>query len=133
MKSIKTILAIFFVAATMTLVGCSKDGDNNSSAPSSLVGTVWSGSAETSIMGESYKIEKLLKFLTATEGDASTTVTEGNGQPETQTDPFTYTYNAPNGTMTVRDDDGETTTHFTVSGNKLALSDMGITIILTRQ
>ena len=134
MKTFKKILAIVFVAATMTMVACSRDNDEKTPTPDTLSGSTWTGSVDENMMGLQIHIDMLLKFINATNGELQANITGGVEDPETKTAAFTYTYQAPNGTMTGVDEDGDTLSYsFTVDGNKMTLKDEGHDITLTRK
>lgn len=109
--------ALFIIAAVLfVMVGCSKDNDNNSSSGNNssqtdngIAGTSWSG-------GRDDGARITITFSTSSTGIA---VIRENG--ESQTFEFTYTYNAPNGTMII---DGDATP-FVINGNSLTLANTG--------
>lgn len=105
---------IILAAATFVMIGCNKDDDNNSANNTtqndkSIVGTSWSGSRD-----DGARIT--ISFTTNSTGIA---VIRENG--DSYDWDFTYTYNAPNGTMII---DGDTTP-FVISGNTLTLANTG--------
>lgn len=133
MKKIKTIMAMFFVAATMAFVGCDKN-NQNAETPTSLAGTTWVGGHEVDVMNQHYKLDIQAIFTNDSVGEMSATMTMGDEPSETETAPFTYTYEAPNGTISGVDEEGVThETPFKVDGNNLTITWRDITVILIRQ
>lgn len=132
MKNLKKILAMILVAATMSLAACSKD-DKEAETPNSLVNTTWEGSEDMEAMGSHIHISMTSKFLTDTTGEMDMT-TVINSDTDSDTFPFTYNYDAPNGTLTGTDDEGEVKTFsFKVDGNTMSIFANGVTIKLKQK
>ena len=109
---------IILAAAAFVMVGCSKDEDNNNSSSNGnsstqtdkgIVGTSWSGSRDDGAR------------ITITFKTSSTGIAVIREDGESYDFDFTYTYNAPNGTMVI---DGDTTP-FVINENTLTLANTG--------
>lgn len=129
----KKSFAAMFVATMMMFAACEKD-DNQTTAPeqqepATLVGTTWTHVEENDYIGEDdqmhhYKETEYVKFLTSTTGQMGNKYEEPEF-PEENTEEslqFSYTYNAPKGSITVTDDGETMTASFVVEGNKLTMT-----------
>ncbi|MBR1766272.1 MAG: hypothetical protein IJ745_04435 [Bacteroidales bacterium] len=133
MKHAKRILAMLFVAATISLAACSKDDDTSSNnggggnteqptgeTPASLNNTEWSGPVGSGTLD--IKFQDLTGYLTYSASEMPAV--------------FSYTYTKPSGVISVSNslDASNTTDYpFTVNGNKLSLTYAGTAATLTRQ
>lgn len=130
-KHFKTFAAILFTAATIATVSCKKDKEDDSAkpvnAPASIAETTWGWEDEgvETIEGQEvhYHSTVTLTFATETTGSLSFTDTydELPSENEEGTADFTYTYNAPSGTMTFATPMGSMAVKFTIDGNNLTM------------
>ncbi len=134
MKNRFNMKKIFFFAmmaiATLGLTAC---GDDNEDANGPLVGTQWLYSETVTDEDEDgtwvYTTDATLKFNDATNGSFDVVMSytlNGQSNPSyTDIAPFTYTYEGTategTGSITVVDQDGESTAGFTVRGNELEM------------
>ena len=147
----KTIAAIFTVATMIFAVSCDKNDDDNSenqnqnnNNDTSLVGKNWTNhdegeeELESGIMSN-YVEDVRLSFGTATTGNVSFSM-EYPEYPEENMNyglPFTYTYQAPNGTITASAMGYSMDMTFVVNGNQMTVTTTNDgeteTAIFTRQ
>ena len=152
-RNVFKAFATFFVMASMIFaVSCNKEKEDNGTNQNnqneqptinSLVGTTWgySDNGEESFgggMAIHYTTNVTVTFQTNSTGSIHSVYecVEYPEQNEDETISFSYTYNAPNGTMTATVDGMTQTISFTVSGNTLTLispDPEDEPIILTRQ
>ena len=134
MKKAQKCVALFFVAAVMTLVGCQKEnGNNNNSQPQprpqgiSLAGTSWECNIETSYtyqgILELITAQQIMDFIDGVNGEIFVDYTAElpdyprYNQHQTMTEPFTYYFYNNTLTLTstgddaVEGDDGTMTYH----------------------
>lgn len=132
----KTIAAVFTVATMIFAVSCDKNDDDNSESQNqnnnndtSLVGTNWANhdegeeELESGIMAN-YVADVRLSFGTATTGNVSFSM-EYPEYPEENMNyglPFTYTYQAPNGTITASAMGYSMDMTFVVNGNQMTVT-----------
>lgn len=132
----KTIAAVFTVATMIFAVSCDKNDDDNSenqnqnnNNDTSLVGTNWTNhdegeeELESGIMAN-YVADVRLSFGTATTGNVSFSM-EYPEYPEENMNyglPFTYTYQAPNGTITASAMGYSMDMTFVVNGNQMTVT-----------
>ena len=132
----KTIAALFTVATMIFAVSCNKNEDDNEGGQNqnnnnntSLVGTNWTSheegedELESGIMAH-YVSEGWLRFETATTGNFGFSM-EYEEYPEENMNyslPFTYTYQAPNGTITASAMGYTMNMTFVVNGNQMTVT-----------
>lgn len=132
----KTIAAVFTVATMLFAVSCDKNEDDNDGGQNqnnnndaSLVGTNWTNhdegeeELESGIMA-TYVADVRLSFGTATTGNVSFSM-EYPEYPEENMNyglPFTYTYQAPNGTITASAMGYSMDMTFVVNGNQMTVT-----------
>lgn len=120
---------LFVALMTFVMVGfssCKKD---------SLSGTKWTASySETDEEFGTISLDLTLEFTTEEDGTLTISML---GYSESQ--PFTYTFDGKEGTMTAKDEEGEISSiPFTVDGDKLTMTDKDedtgepITIVFTK-
>ena len=147
----KTIAALFTVATIIFAVSCDKNEDDNDGGQNqnnnnntSLVGTNWINHQEGEdeldggVMAH-YVSDVRLSFGTATTGNVSFSM-EYPEYPEENMNyglPFTYTYQAPNGTITASAMGYTMNMTFVVNGNQMTVTTTNDgeteTAIFTRQ
>ena len=124
MKKTKQFVALFFMAAMMTLAGCGKDNNtNNNSEPQpqprpagiSLAGTSWECNIETEYYQQSIQIlinvQQIMDFNDEVNGEIFVDFTQEvpiaprYNQHQTMTEPFTYYFYNNTLTLTSTGDD----------------------------
>lgn len=130
----KTVAAIFTVATMIFAVSCEKNDDDNENQQSqtndkSLVGTMWTISDEgdeeidDDIMAH-YIESGYIRFDSDVAGELGFSI-EYEEYPENNMSynvPFTYTYQAPNGTITVSLMGYTQNMTFVVNGNQMTVT-----------
>lgn len=130
----KTVAAIFTVATMIFAVSCEKNDDDNENQQSqtndkSLVGTMWTISDEgdeeidDGIMAH-YIESGYIRFDSDVAGELGFSI-EYEEYPENNMSynvPFTYTYQAPNGTITVSLMGYTQNMTFVVNGNQMTVT-----------
>ena len=132
----KTIAALFTVATMIFAVSCNKNEDDNDGGQNqnnnnntSLVGTNWTSHDEGEdqldggVMAH-YESNGGLRFETATTGNFEFSI-EYEEYPEENVEyalPFTYTYNAPNGTIAASAMGYTMNMTFVVNGNQMTVT-----------
>ena len=132
-------LAALFV---LPFTGCSKDDDDNDS----LVGTAWTTREERTGTEDGVTYHALttatLRFKTKKDIslDSKVTFTVDGVTAGSYSDiqRGTYTYDDKKGTLTIfyedeDDDEEEQTLYFTISGNKLTITDEEESVVFTKQ
>ena len=123
MKKAKQFVALFFVAAMMTLAGCEKENVNNNSEPQpqprpagiSLAGTSWECEIDTSYSSDGFvqlmNVHQIIDFNDDVNGELFIDFTAEfpdypqSTQHETMTLQFTYYFYNNTMTLTSTDDD----------------------------
>ena len=130
----KTVAAIFTVATMIFAVSCDKNDDDNESQQSqtndnTLVGTNWTNhdegedELEGGIMAH-YVADGWFRFETVNSGNMGISM-EYEEYPEENMNynmPFTYTYNAPNGTIKISAMGYTQNMTFVVNGNQMTVT-----------
>lgn len=130
----KTVAAIFTVATMIFAVSCDKNDDDNESQQSqttdnTLVGTNWTNHDEGDDeleggMTAHYVSNGWIRFETANSGNLGFSM-EYEEYPEENMNydmPFTYTYQAPNGTITASLMGYTKNMTFVVNGNQMTVT-----------
>lgn len=125
-----TLLAVVMLGSAM-LASCEKDDGTTTQQPNtSIIGTKWQDGPMQSTwedqQGNPHTVfeNNIIYFDTKDEGRMvyNLEVPDMPEENETETIPFVYTYNAPNGTITATDQGITQTMTFFISENKLALT-----------
>jgi len=133
LKQIKKLTALLFVAATMfTFDSCNKDNnDDNPQPDNTIIGTTWTHVESGDWFDEEndtiryYSETEYIRFTTETTGQIGNSfVVEGLPEESSEESyPFSYTYNYPNGTISIDELFGEFgMATFTINGDRLTLN-----------
>lgn len=127
----KKVFAIVFAAVSLLAVSC-KDNDGFENPPqndsSSIVGTTWQCVEEDYYYDDDDHVHHYVEtgyvsFLNDVNGQIGSSYVEPQFPDENSEEafPFTYTFNDPNGTITVTAEGETRTLTFNVEGDKLTL------------
>ena len=126
MNTSKKLLALFFVAATMTIASCEKDEDIHQDDNQSLVGTTWVAQNRDQYENDDnvmvwYTETITLDFITSSAGTVHYVSQDDGAEPdEDETMSISYTYDGQ-GEGTITTMVGYETMRFTVEDNHLTL------------
>lgn len=144
-KFLSFALAAMMTVTCLSFVSCGDDDDDDNDAMTTLVGTQWGYNDTRSVEYEGMvfdvTVDMTINFKTTSEGEINmSAVANYMGQTipmDEENMEFTYTYENGRGVMT--DPEGEGDIPFTVSGNKLYMSEVDeetgepVTIEFTRK
>lgn len=110
MKQFKKMMAMLFVAATMTLGACS-DKDNETTTPDNIAGTQWVGNVSNSYTMQgitmNFDLKFTMKFTDSEKGQMLTNFAvevpsmPAANQNQNDTEDFNYTFNGTTLTITM--------------------------------
>ncbi len=131
MKKVLSILMVAFAMTAMVACGEKDNGTDNPQPDNTIIGTTWTHVESGDWFDEEndtiryYSETEYIRFTTETTGQIGNSfVVEGLPEESSEESyPFSYTYNFPNGTISIDELYGEfVMATFTINGDRLTLN-----------
>ncbi len=131
MKKVLSILMVAFAMTAMVACGEKDNGTDNPQPDNTIIGTTWTHVESGDWFDEEndtiryYSETEYIRFTTETTGQIGNSfVVEGLPEESSEESyPFSYTYNYPNGTISIDELYGEfVMATFTINGDRLTLN-----------
>lgn len=128
----KIIYLLIAICALTNLSSCTDKNDTEPEKnPDAIIGTSWKA---LTYQEEEFTFYGIILFNDNGKGTIKQDGYKNGVIFDTETIPFSYTYKAPNGSITANDDDGQpSTVNFTIKGNNLTLSEGGESLVFVKQ